>query len=300
MNGVKLDSGSYVVAVSGGVDSMTLLDILSKQKNVKLIVAHFEHGIRTDSNSDLELVRSTAKKYGLPFVYDHGNLGAGTSEATARDARYKFLNSVKNASNAKAIVTAHHQDDKLETAILNIMRGTGRKGLTSLSSSDTLVRPLLNIPKVKLVSYAVDNGLVWHEDSTNQNMELKRNYVRHKLSPRFSTHDRNKLIGIIDNAAELNRKIDFELASYIDANSVSNKLNRYAFIILPHRVALEVVAMWLRRTGVRDFNSKILERLTIAAKTLKAGQTVDINHTYFLRIEREYLAIETRIDHALN
>ena len=115
-----LQPGTYVVAVSGGVDSMVLLDLLAKQPDIKLIVAHYDHGIRSDSKLDRELVASSAKKYKIPFVYESGNLGPGTSENQARIARYNFLRKVQKESKADAIVTAHHQDDALETAILNI------------------------------------------------------------------------------------------------------------------------------------------------------------------------------------
>src|SRR5665213_799396 len=136
---VDLVPGKYVVAVSGGVDSISLLHILQAQPGVRLIVAHFDHGIREDSVEDRRLVQNVAREYRLPFVYDAGNLGVDTSEAAARQARYRFLRRVQQASGARAIVTAHHQDDLLETAILNLLRGTGRKGLTALSNRSDMI-----------------------------------------------------------------------------------------------------------------------------------------------------------------
>jgi tRNA(Ile)-lysidine synthetase-like protein len=130
---IQLPKGRYVVAVSGGVDSVVLLDALSKLPNLELVVAHLDHGIREDSIEDRRFVASLAASYGLVFEYGEGRLGSGASEATAREARYNFLRGVKMKHDAKAIITAHHQDDLIETAILNMLRGTGRKGLTSLS-----------------------------------------------------------------------------------------------------------------------------------------------------------------------
>src|ERR1019366_2308598 len=83
----SLAPGKYVGAVSGGVDSVSLLHLLQGQPGVKLIVAHFDHGIREDSPEDRRLVQDAARNYRLPFVYDTGGLGVGTSEATARTAR---------------------------------------------------------------------------------------------------------------------------------------------------------------------------------------------------------------------
>jgi tRNA(Ile)-lysidine synthase TilS/MesJ len=96
-------------------------------------------------------------------------LGPKTSEAKARDARYKFLEEVKAVNKAKAIVTAHHQDDVLETAILNMLRGTGRRGLTSLQNRKNLIRPLLKFSKAAIKNYAKSHKLKWREDSTNEN-----------------------------------------------------------------------------------------------------------------------------------
>src|SRR6185369_2891937 len=120
---LKVRPGKYVVAVSGGVDSMVLLELLRQKPKLELIVAHFDHGIRPESGEDRKLVQRIAKHYELPFVYVEGHLGASASEALAREARYAFLRKVQAEQGAEAIITAHHQDDMLETAIMDLMRG---------------------------------------------------------------------------------------------------------------------------------------------------------------------------------
>ena len=98
---IDLDSGKYVVAVSGGVDSMVLLDLLLKStKRYELIVAHFDHGIREDSPADLKFVEALAKSHKLQFVIQRANLGSGVSEEVARTARYTFLNQVAKDNGA--------------------------------------------------------------------------------------------------------------------------------------------------------------------------------------------------------
>jgi tRNA(Ile)-lysidine synthase len=98
---IGIEPGKYVLAVSGGVDSMVLLDLLAKQAKgskkigIQLIVAHFNHGIRADSADDELLTAEVTKRYGLPFEVGYGELGTGASEETAREARYKFLEGVK-------------------------------------------------------------------------------------------------------------------------------------------------------------------------------------------------------------
>ncbi|HEX6258362.1 MAG TPA: tRNA lysidine(34) synthetase TilS, partial [Candidatus Saccharimonadales bacterium] len=131
MTKTHLASGTYVVAVSGGVDSIVLLDMLAGQAGLELIVAHFDHGIRQDSTEDAEFVRAAAQRYSLPFELGQATLGPGASEEAARTARYSFLRSIAKKYQAR-IVTAHHADDVIETIAINVARGTGWRGLVSL------------------------------------------------------------------------------------------------------------------------------------------------------------------------
>src|SRR3989344_5293986 len=115
---------NYIVAVSGGVDSVVLLDMLIKQKEHNLVVAHFDHGIRVDSDADARFVWELAKKYELSFEVRREELGDAASENTARSHRYAFLRDIAKKYSA-TIVTAHHADDVVETIAINLTRGTG-------------------------------------------------------------------------------------------------------------------------------------------------------------------------------
>lgn len=280
-----------MVAVSGGVDSMVLLDMLRRQAGLELVVAHFDHGIRDDSAEDRELVEAFAKANGLEFVYEEGKLGRGASEAVAREARYKFLHQVLKDTGSAAIITAHHQDDVLETAIINILRGTGRKGLTALRSRDDVIRPLLKVPKKELLEYAKDHNLKWREDPTNQDLSYLRNYVRHKLLTRFSEADRRKLVNVLTELTETNRELDTLLVKQLRAQPVSGTLDRQWFNQLPHAAAREVMAAWLRLNGSRGFDSKTLERLVVAAKTASPGKTFPVQAGTSLKISDDSLAL---------
>ena len=100
---------------------MALLYLLQAAPDLRLVVAHLDHGIRPDSAEDRQLVQATASGFrGLPFVYHVAGLGASASEDTARQARYQFLHQVRQASGARSIITAHHQDDLLENGLLLI------------------------------------------------------------------------------------------------------------------------------------------------------------------------------------
>jgi tRNA(Ile)-lysidine synthase len=288
---VKLEPGKYVVAVSGGVDSIVLFDVLNKLPDLELVLAHFDHGMRKDSAEDRKFAEQLAKNYDVLFEYAEGKLGAKTSEADARQARYNFLYKVRERYQALGIVTAHHQDDLLETAILNWLRGTNRKGLSSLQSTDIIKRPLLHIPKKELLAYAQTHNLVWREDPSNQDEKYLRNYVRRQIVSRLTPDERTKLLDIIKQATISNRAIDLGIKQVL---GTEERLDRQWFIKLSHSVAKEVMAAWLRQHEVRNLDRHNLERLVIAAKTYSSVKQTDIDKTYNLKVSSKYLALEPR------
>lgn len=290
---VTLTPGRYVVAVSGGVDSVVLLDSLVGQEDVALVVAHFDHGIREDSAQDRIFVEDLAKKYGLPFVYDTANLGRKASEAAARSARYKFLWRVRDASDAKAIILAHHEDDVLETAVLNLLRGTGRKGLSSLQSTSEIYRPFLHVSKKVLIEHARERGLNWREDSTNADDTYLRNHVRHNITGQFSPEARKQLRSIITKMQKTNQELDNLLISQLHMQPSSDELDREWFIMLPHDVAREIMATWLRVHGL-PFDKKLIERLVVQAKVLPAGKRIDVGPTMLIVVKSDKLALTPR------
>lgn len=288
---VHIEPGKYVLAVSGGVDSIALLHYLHQQKSIELVVAHYDHGIRADSHKDRELVAEYAKSYNLLFVSEAGELGSSASEATARAARYKFLKKVAKKVDAKAIITAHHQDDMLETAIINIMRGTGRRGLTSLASSDDIVRPLLDTTKPEIIEYAEKHSLRWREDSTNQDERYLRNYIRHNITTKLSGDRNQDLTAIIKNLKHLNAEIDASLAEDLQNNIQNSEVGRQWFIGLPHDVAREVIITWLRQNKILDFDKKTIERLVVGAKIGRVGAIFDIASGAKLKVGKHHLAL---------
>lgn len=289
MNVQTPEAGKYVVAVSGGVDSMVLLDILHREPGLELIVAHYDHGIRPDSYEDRQLVQKTAQDYGLPFEYEEGKLGTNASEAVARAKRYDFLRRVQEKHQARAIITAHHQDDMLETAILNMLRGTGRKGLSSLASRQGVIRPLLKSTKQEIYDYAKSHQIEWREDITNSDERYLRNYIRHQIMPRLSAGNRQELLNLLESTAELNINIDQILEGQIKQ---ADTLNRYWFIMLPFNVSCEVMAAWLRQNNITSFDRPLIERLTVVAKTKSASKIAPINARWQMRSGKQDIRLE--------
>lgn len=283
-----------MVAVSGGVDSMVLLDLLAGQKGLELVVAHVDHGIRPESYMDRRLVEGVAGRLGLRFVYNEAQLGPKTSEATARDARYAFLRRVQEQSGAQAIVTAHHQDDLVETALLNLLRGTGRKGLTSLGSSAGVIRPLLHTTKKEILDYATAHQLQWREDSTNADERYLRNYLRNVVLPKASEDEKARLLQHLQAMQQINTELDQLLINALHVQPALHSLDRHWFIMLPYAVSAEVMAAWLRQNNMRSFDKKLINRLVVAAKTLQPGKVQDITSTAVLKVYKSVVQITPR------
>lgn len=285
-----ISAGKYVVAVSGGVDSVVLLDLLSKQKNLDLVVAHFDHGIRPESQKDRIFVEKLANKYKKQFFYEKGKLGSDASEATARDARYKFLSKIVKQTKSKAVITAHHQDDVIETALINLLRGTSAKGLGALKSTDEIKRPLLNHEKAELIEHAQKNDLSWVEDETNEDEKYLRNYIRKKIITKFSESDKKKMLKIIEKSTITTDEIGKIISEIIPAH---DSIERSEIIKMSHAVALEYLSGWLSQRKLK-IDKKTLNRLVIALKTAKPGSDIEINNNHIFKIESKIIYLKKK------
>lgn len=284
---VKVKPGKYILAVSGGVDSMVLLTLLSKLPKLKLAVAHFNHGIRSDADADEAFVGRAADRLGVEFVAGYGRLGPAASEDQARTARYKFLNEVKSKRRADGIITAHHQDDLIETALLNLLRGSGYKGLVAIKANPKITRPLLNTPKAEILKYAKDNQIQWREDETNEDVKYLRNYLRRRILPKLSPAQRVELISNFDKVAKINGYLNNEIATLSQKIKPAEVINRSLFNTLPYGVSNELMAFWLRAYGATNFDSRGIDRLSLALKTAKHGAVQPVKAGLNLNISQK-------------
>lgn len=179
-----------LVGVSGGVDSVVLLHVLLSL-GYKCVVAHCNFHLRgEESNRDELFVRELSEKYKLPFYkidFDTVAYACGKSisiEMAARDLRYEWFDKLRLQHIAQAVAVAHHADDDIETLLMNLIRGTGLKGLTGISSRNgNVVRPLLCLSRSEIECYATDNGLESVLDSTNASSDYQRNKIRNEVLP---------------------------------------------------------------------------------------------------------------------
>lgn len=172
-----------VVAVSGGMDSVALLDLLSETAGWhqgRLEVATVDHGTRPGSAADADFVAGLAAARGLASHRFDLRLGEGADEDRCRTARYAALESL----GADAVAVAHHRDDQAETVLVQLLRGTGTAGLAGMGwRRGAVVRPLLDVPRADLLAWAHHRGLSWVEDPSNSSSRFLRNRVRHEVLP---------------------------------------------------------------------------------------------------------------------
>lgn len=273
---IIIPAGTYVLAVSGGVDSVVLLDLLAIHSKTNLVIAHLDHGIRHNSSEDSEFVSELAKKYGVKFVTASAKLGKDASEETARNFRYDFLFKVAGDIKADGVITAHHQDDAIETCFINIIRGTGRHGLSSLKNRPGLYRPMLGIRKKEIINYAKNHNLSWREDQTNSDTKYLRNNLRLKVIPKMSEADRKKVITIIEKSNDNNEKIDYILNNLLRRGLHKDQptLSRKWFSKLPTQISNEVIYTILKKYKIGEIDNKTVDRISVQVKTLQPGKKI--------------------------
>lgn len=249
---------TYIVAVSGGVDSVVLLHMLTKTKDHEIIVAHFDHGIREDSAKDATFVASLAKRYGFQFETERAELGSDASEELARDRRYAFLRRVARKYDGR-IITAHHGDDIVETIAINLHRGTGWRGLAVFDSD--IVRPLVHLTKAEIVEYATQHALHWQEDSTNASDKYLRNRLRHSMDG-LGSDVKRELLALRSQQVAGKQAIEKAVVELVGEGP---QYSRYFFTHIPSQVAVEC----LRYITQAKLTRPQLERVLLAIKTAK-------------------------------
>ena len=195
-NNLFLKKDKLLLAVSGGVDSVVLCHLLAVE-GYEFEIAHCNFKLRDiDSDKDEVFVKNLAKKYNVSFHAKKFNtkMSAKKNKASiqmqARDLRYKWLRKIMKQINAKYILTAHHKNDSVETFLINIIRGTGVRGLLGIQNNEFLIRPLLFATKEELISYSVKEKLRFRTDRSNFSNKYVRNQLRNlnKYSKSYLNH----------------------------------------------------------------------------------------------------------------
>jgi tRNA(Ile)-lysidine synthase len=203
-SGLAAYDGPLVVGVSGGADSLTLLDCLAHVCPAeRLVVAHLDHALRPASADDAALVARAAAERGLRFVAERADVTAlardsrQSLEAAGRVARYEFLARAARAVGAAAVIVGHNADDQAETILLHLLRGAGAGGLRGMAAAAPLpgrpdlwlLRPLLGVARADIEVYCAQAGLRPATDASNADPSFTRNRLRHELLPLLATYN---------------------------------------------------------------------------------------------------------------
>ena len=209
-----------LVAVSGGVDSMVLLDVLDRLRgdiDFQLHLAHLDHALRSESPTDREFVATQARRRGLPCASERRDVAAAADgrslEEAGRLVRYTFLDEVAQAVGASHIALGHHADDQAETVLMRLLRGSGSRGLGAMDSvrDGRYLRPLLEVWRGEIETYARERNIFYREDASNRDRRFLRNRVRGELLPLLRQYNAN-ISAVLNRTARLLKDEDALLA----------------------------------------------------------------------------------------
>lgn len=285
-----------LVAVSGGVDSCVLLDFLLRQNRTDLAVAHFNHGTRPSADADAEFVRDLAHAAGLPFYSQKVALGPTASEATARNARYRFL---KTLAAGDPIYTAHHLDDLCESLAINLRRGTGWRGLTPFFDPQ-IRQPFLdpNHPwdQNDILRYAADHHLTWRQDPTNNDPQYLRNRLRPALK-QLTPATRQQLFTLYQTQLAHRRGIeslDRDLLAPLAVSTPAGTLYpRDFFRTLDATTAAELLRSALAETGLTATRPQRSD-LAHAIQTYAPGKKFNLPQDRFVTFTKTHFCLPAR------
>lgn len=206
----------WVLAVSGGLDSMALLHAMHRWAPHRVAaVATFDHGTGTYATEASSLVAAEARRLGLTVVRERAR-DAGRSEAAWRDARWTFLHRVARGFRAR-VATAHTRDDQVETIVMRYLRGSGARGLAALAAPSPTVRPWLAVSRQELARWVADEGIAYLEDPMNAQLVFTRARLRHALLPLLKAASPGfdeAILAIGDRAATWRREVEQFLDAY--------------------------------------------------------------------------------------
>lgn len=221
----ELEGSTIMVGVSGGMDSMVLLNclqVLRHRLGVQVHCIHVDHGVRAQSQKDGEFVEGFCRQNSIPFTMAKLELPQGASEDTLRQHRYEVFFKVSQREKANFVAVAHHKDDQLETRLMRLLQGTGGLGLSAMEllSSQKVLRPLLSFNRNQLKAYAKEVGLVWVEDETNQDTQKLRNWIRHDLLGLIKKDHPELLAPLSESLENLSEKKKKEASPTLDRHEL--------------------------------------------------------------------------------
>ncbi|MBT4384439.1 tRNA lysidine(34) synthetase TilS [Candidatus Peregrinibacteria bacterium] len=293
-------NATVIVGVSGGRDSMSLVHALLKQrKDLTIIPAHLNHGLRIDADEDAEFTIGMMTRWELNCeLYKPRAAKAGNIEEWGRDKRYEFFTKLAKKHKAAAILTAHHQDDDFESMMLHFLRGTRVKGLSGMQfQREEIVRPLLYTSRNEIDEYVEKHEIPYREDPSNADDRFARNFLRNKIIPVLNhvyPEMAAKWQGQKEYWLELQEMLETSAAVFLqEFLDKKEGLHRAAYKQLPFPIRATVLELWYREsTGERVPDSTTLHRWDEAIITFNSRKKTEWHKKTFLTMSKERAKIQ--------
>lgn len=259
-----------LLAVSGGIDSMVLLNLFEKS-GFEYGIVHCNFNLRgEESDGDEEFVKQQVLIHGVPSWFEsfeteeYASLKGISIEMAARELRYEFFEKIRIENNFDFIATAHHLDDLIETFFLNLSRKTGIKGLTGIKEkAGKIIRPLLFADRKEIEDYARVNFIEFREDSTNNEVVYQRNFLRHKILPLFQELNpsfKKNILASIENLKEAEQVYagyldeDREKVLRKEENNIEIDIESLLKTLFPKALLFEILTEF-------NFNSSVIKEV---------------------------------------
>jgi len=310
---------SVLLAVSGGVDSMVMLHLFSRlreQKKLRLSVVHVNHQLRgEESMGDEKFVMEMADFFHVPFyceridVLSYAHEHGLSKQVAARQLRYECFDRIRKQLNAIAVATAHHADDNAETVLLNILRGTGIRGLAGISPKreiGCIIRPLLFATRKEIEAYAAEHDVKYRNDSSNLSLVYRRNELRQNILPALQKHNHD-IVQTLNNIADIMRDVNKKMRKIVDEriNSIIKKDQQGRLTLKIGKMKSEPDFLWdeifvelLNRMGIEPTEKKVIALHQLC--TQPTGRIVELGGKFTACRDRDRIAFKTTNDEQPN
>ena len=312
------DTDTVLVGVSGGADSLCLMHVLS-QLGLPIVVAHLNHGLRPEAESETQRLKHYTEKLGVMFLYGHADVQALanseklTIEAAARKARYEYLFSQARRIGAQAVAVGHTADDQIETVLMHLLRGAGLTGLkgmarrtlpTEWSEDIPLVRPLLAAWRAQVMEYVLESGYQPVVDASNLDTSFTRNRIRHELIPFLEGYNPG-IRGVLWRTAMIVQE-DYSFMAEAIENAWHDCMldHGVGYIILDHthmQIKPDAIVRYVIRKAFvelsgqdREFDYVTVDRALHFIRTPNVGKQIDLNAGIRMFMEGERLWLAAR------
>ena len=299
---------TVIAAFSGGPDSVFLLAKLLELKKTypfNIVLAHFNHKLRgKESDRDEDFSRKTAELFKIKFetassdIKKYAKFHKLNLEEAAREKRYDFLTKIQKKHLGKAILTAHHLDDNIETFLINFLRGSGIQGLRSMQiKNQNILRPLLYTSKKEILKYLKLKKLKFRMDSSNLDKSFIRNRIRLELTPvikKIQPKLENTFLYTWENLNELNDFFDNEAEKWIDKNKINeSEMNKPDFKNIHPALKKKIIQKLYEKThgSVAGLSKDLMERLADHISNLKTGKKAPFGKKHMLVLTRNTFKI---------